>query len=492
MNRIDRIFKLFDEDRKISGKLILSLDENELSILNSISGKTIQEKIYNFYHSSMPIICKTCNLNFSRFYGLKKGYSKFCSTSCANKYNNPIKNKILNQNRKRTLSYKEIEKLNMILLEYTSDNNDKTIRMLSDKHGIKYNILRKYISENKPTDFKGLQKKVKNVNFVNSVDERLFDDTFLQTMSDNKKSLGYVASILNIAPNTVRLYAKTKGIVFSGSESLSESELFDFLSNLKIKNIERRNRTAINPFEIDVYLPDYKLGIELHGEYWHSERTHDKNYHLNKHNLAKNKGIELIQIFEHEWKNKKDIIFSMLKSRLNLNKKIYARKCELRILDKKESRLFFNENHIQGTSNHTNALGLYYNNILVSAISFGKSRYNKNYQTELLRFCNKKDINVVGGFSKLLKNSFKLFSINTLITYSHIRLFKGDVYSNVGMKFLRKSPPGYFWTKGSQILSRYKTQKHKLPTNKSEVLYMKENGWFRVWDCGQNVYELIQ
>ena len=45
-------------------------------------------------------------------------------------------------------------------------------------------------------------------------------------------------------------------------------------------NVKKTNDTL---YEIDIYLPDYKLGIEYNGEYWHSSTFKNKNYHFTVH-----------------------------------------------------------------------------------------------------------------------------------------------------------------------------------------------------------------
>lgn len=124
----------------------------------------------------------------------------------------------------------------------------------------------------------------------------------------------------------------------------------------------------------------------------------------------------------------------------------------------------------------------------MSAISFGIPRYNKNYELELLRFCNKLNINVVGGFSKLFQNSIKQLNVNSIISYCDRRLFNGKIYELVQFKHLSNTAPSYFWYKGYEIKSRYQTQKHKLNTDMTENQYMKSEGYNKVFDCGQKVY----
>ena len=98
---------------------------------------------------------------------------------------------------------------------------------------------------------------------------------------------------------------------------------------------------ALTAKEIDVFIPDHKFGIELNGLYWHSHNPYcshtpkieDKHKHINKSELARLNGIDLIQITDFEWKNKKDIIKSIIKTKVGLSAKLYARKLTIGVLD---------------------------------------------------------------------------------------------------------------------------------------------------------------
>ena len=188
-----------------------------------------------------------------------------------------------------------------------------------------------------------------------------------------------------------------------------EEIIKDFLNEKNIKHIDN-NRTILNGGEIDLFLPDYKIGIEINGNYFHSETYGEKNkeYHLNKTIISEKKDIKLIQIFEDELLLKREITLSRISSLLNLNERIYARNCDIREVSKKTSKQFLDENHIQGNSIDKIRFGLYNNNKLVSIMTFGSKRKvlgNKNKTSneyELIRFCNVKNFNVIGGFSKLL------------------------------------------------------------------------------------------
>jgi len=84
--------------------------------------------------------------------------------------------------------------------------------------------------------------------------------------------------------------------------SKGESEVKKFIQSIYDGEI-RKDRKILNGREIDIYLPDLKIGIEFNGLYWHSiTENNDKKYHLSKYIQCKDKGILLIQIFEDEWK----------------------------------------------------------------------------------------------------------------------------------------------------------------------------------------------
>jgi hypothetical protein len=307
--------------------------------------------------------------------------------------------------------------------------------------------------------------------------------------------LRYVANELGVSPNTVRLYALQHDIKFENSITTSEIEMRDFLENLNF-NVAMHDRSAIKPLEIDVYIPEKKFGLEYNGLYWHNE---NEIKHLNKQIKAEENGIDLIQFFDFEWDIHTQKVKSIIMSRLGKNEIIYqARKCVIQEISRKQCNTFMEENHLQGSCNHSLSYGLIFNDELVSCVSFEKPRFNKNFNGELIRFANKLNCNVIGGFSKMMSHYTKEHG-KSIISYSHRRLFKGDVYTKNGFELINHTPPSYFWIDNNcRVLKRYQTQKHKLPKllgdsfdpNLTEIANMLANGYKRVWDCGQRVFAL--
>jgi hypothetical protein len=220
-----------------------------------------------------------------------------------------------------------------------------------------------------------------------------------------------------------------------------------------------------------------------------------KDYHLYKTEKCLEKGIELIHILDYEWLFKKHIISSILHNKLKLNThKIAARKCVIKpINDTKILKQFLNDNHIQGYTHSSINIGLYYNEELISVMTFGKNRFKQDNKFELLRFCNKLNYNNIGGASRLLKYFNNNINIDKLdiITFADRRFSLGNMYEKLGFDFEYFSKPSYFYWKNTKILNRISCQKHKLKEllpifnpDISEYENMKLNKWFRVWDCG--------
>lgn len=276
-----------------------------------------------------------------------------------------------------------------------------------------------------------------------------------------------------------------------------ENEVSDFVERLGAK-VDRHRKDLLNGLEIDIYIPDKKIGIEFNGTYWHSEEIKGKTYHLNKTLRAYKKGIHLIHIFEYEWvdEQKRRKILDMLRRMINPSSNIivYARKTELREVGSSESTEFLEENHLQGSINSSINYGLYYNNKLVALMTFGKPRFNKEYQWELHRLAYKNGVVVVGGADKLFKHFIKENNPTSIISYCDISKFDGHVYPRLGFKATLSdiTEPNYMWVESHTniALPRYKTMKHKLlaaglgTPDMTENDIMESLGYTKIYDCG--------
>lgn len=275
------------------------------------------------------------------------------------------------------------------------------------------------------------------------------------------------------------------------TSSLAEKEIVSFLQQYYSDEIIANDRDTFGYREIDILIPGINLGIEFNGNYWHTEAIVGKDHHLHKSDLADDKGIKLIQIFEHQWNNKRDIVKSRLLSVIGANKKIHARKTEIVNLSTDDKNNFLEKTHIQGKDNSSICLGLTSDDVLVACMTFGKSRYDKNFDYELIRFSSDLNTNVVGGAGKLFKEFRKNYS-GSVISYADRQWSTGEMYKHLGFRMDGKTTAGYFYyhINNKTTHSRLAFQKHRLKEmpfyneNLSEYDIMKMNGYERIWNSG--------
>jgi hypothetical protein len=274
------------------------------------------------------------------------------------------------------------------------------------------------------------------------------------------------------------------------SKSIKEKDLFNYIKNIYNENIITSYRDVL---EIDIYLPELKLGFEFNGLYWHSEEWKGKNYHKNKTNHFKKKGIRIIHIWEDDWDNKNDIIKSQIKNWIGLTEsKIFARKCEVKEVNISESKKFLNNCHIQGFVKSNIKLGLYYNSELISIMTFDKFE-GRNKMEEggwnLSRFCNKLNTNIIGGASKLLNYFIKNWNPTRIVSYADMDWSIGNLYQILNFDLIKENEPDYKYIVNNKRVHKSRYRKSRLNTNLSEYEYTKLNNINKIWDCGKIKYE---
>jgi hypothetical protein len=265
----------------------------------------------------------------------------------------------------------------------------------------------------------------------------------------------------------------------SDTKSIKEEDIFRYIKSIYDGKIIQSYRDGL---EIDIYLPELNIGFEFNGLYWHSEKFKDKNYHLNKTNHFKKKGIRIIHIWEDDWNFKNNIIKSQIKSWIGLvDNRVFARKCYIKeINDNSIVRDFLNTNHIQGHVNSVLKLGLYHKEDLLSIMTFNKFEGRKkmvNNGWNLNRFCNLLNTSVLGGASKLLKYFELNYDTKRIISYADVDWSDGLLYHNIGFELINKSNPDYKY-----IIDGIR--KNKSNYRNSNTKYS-----IKIWDCGKMKFE---
>lgn len=498
-----------------------------------------KETAYQLYHNlTGPALCQECQ-KAAVFLSFKRGYTSFCSRSCVSNNKDVRAKKTLTlrnnfgpeglkskeiQNKKKMTSLANygtehprqnveyVDSLKQQFLEkYGTTSPGRT--EAANKKRIESN-LRKYGTTN-PAASKSVRNKIEKTNLEKygvktalllsknksrALDKRRESDAYtyindVNWLEENKNVPSTVLSEqLGIAFSTILNYYKKHNIVRPNIiVSKHEIILTDFLKENAINYISSE-RDILDGKEIDIYLPEHKIGIEVHGLYWHSENfIKDHLYHAKKRMLALEKGVYLIQITDFEIDNKLNIVKNRILSKLKKLNKVYARKCDVVEIDSSTHQNFMTEYHIQGPAASSVRLGLKHNDQIIAIMSFSKARYNKNYEWELLRYASKEI--VVGGASKLFKYFVRHYFPKSIISYADLRWNTGDMYTKIGMKYSHVTKPNYWYISNGQLIHRSLFQKHKLKTKLnsfdeklSEWENMKNNFYTRFWDCGSNVY----
>jgi len=281
----------------------------------------------------------------------------------------------------------------------------------------------------------------------------------------------------------------------------------DYLDSLGIPFEYNWKKILPSGKELDVYIPTLNLGIEVSGLYWHSTSnpSYNKVDHISKHNECESLGIRLITLFDDEFYEKKKLVLQRIKNAVGkVQKSIYARKCKIVEVSKDDCQKFLNKYHIQGSIWGTHRYGLTYKNRLVAVMTFNENRYatgktRKDNVYELGRYCTISNFKIIGGAGKLFKHFTK--TVNPLEVYSYCdkRWNSGGVYEAIGMKYLKDTPPNYFYTKYfKERYNRLQYQKHMLTRfpsydkNLTEEEIMRREKFYRTWDCGSKLYKWIK
>lgn len=227
---------------------------------------------------------------------------------------------------------------------------------------------------------------------------------------------------------------------------------------------------------------------------FNSLSSYNSKYQLsNKFEEYLNNGIHLVNIWEDDWIYKRDIIKSRILNLIGKSKIIYGRKCVIKEVSYYECKKFLIENHIQGYTISKYNIGLFYNGVLVSLMTFGRLRISlgqkhKDGSYELLRFCNLLNHSVIGGASKLFKYFLNNYTPSEVISYADRCWSKGELYLKLNFKLESVSGPNYCYVINGRRSNRFNWRKSQLiklgyDKEKSESEIMRGVGK-RIYDAG--------
>jgi AraC-like DNA-binding protein len=397
-----------------------------------------------------------------------------------------ISNLLSHYSLKRDSQYSTVD-FASIAKEYIEE--DKSLGFLAVKYGIPKTTIQKYVNS------LGCYKHRSSNIPIDTLNDLCKEEITIQEIADklgySRTHVGHVIAKEKIERN------------YPSRESHIERIFKSFLDEYNIGYI-KNDRYILEGKELDFYLYEYDIGIELCGNYWHSNAVNDDKHHIfKKYKTCRQIGLTLLTIFEDEIIEKFNIVKSRILHKLGLvGTKIYARNTNVQELTPEIARSFLKDTHIQGPGTNSIYLGLIdkKDNSVVSVMSFSKpsiAKGSNDAEYELNRFSSK--CPVVGGASKLFSAFITKYSPSSIISYSDLRWGEGNLYYNLGFVFTHTTNPNYWYIDKNSRKHRFSYTKHKLleiykknnlnvdEKDTEEVLAKKLN-IFRVYDCGNNLY----
>lgn len=278
--------------------------------------------------------------------------------------------------------------------------------------------------------------------------------------------------------------------------SQEEHELSEYIKSFGFSCYS--DRKVLSGKELDILIPEKNIAIEFNGNLWHSEQFgKNAKYHVNKLEKCNEAGISLIQIFEDEYVNHKDIVLSKIKHVLGVedsSRKIPGRKCQIVNIFKSDAECFLNANHIQGFTHSTVYLGAVFEGKLVAVMTFLNENDGK---WNLNRFASLNGCICQGVASKMFKHFIREYDPVSVISFADRRWTlnrNSNLYTKLGFALDEVLKPDYkYYNKNVDRYKRFHKfgfrkqilhKKYGLPLSMTELEMTRKLGYTRIWDCG--------
>ncbi len=292
---------------------------------------------------------------------------------------------------------------------------------------------------------------------------RTIDNVEVVSFCKTRSSLSFNRVIQTLGSLDVGIAKVDHSSVFEDNmERLLDGMGIHFLKNQRIlrKNSVRGGK------EIDFYMPDLNLGIEVSPTYTHNStygwnydptKGREPGYHQGKTLLAEEMGIDLLTFYERDltepnWFNI-TVPFIMFRL-LGPSQVVYARETELKIVTSQTARAFLDTYHFQGFLPSKWHLGWFHRKthelLGVASIDIFANARSKTIDgdsLELKRMCFLPDLMVPFGLSKLVGNLKEIIDddlvakAKSIYSYSRLDMGTGESYRKAGFSLVRTTPP---------------------------------------------------
>jgi G:T-mismatch repair DNA endonuclease (very short patch repair protein) len=296
---------------------------------------------------------------------------------------------------------------------------------------------------------------------------------------------------------------------YEATTSQGEQEVAAWIKSLGFQLARNRRDLLPLPMEIDIYLPEHKVGIEFNGCYWHSDK-YQKNtrQHEFKHRQARKAGVRLITVWDYDWRHRQEVVQQHLRHALGLTEGIRygARTCNVVTLSAPSAQQLYQQHHLQGAvRGGVIHLGLAIDGRLLAAMSFtqGATRRGKTAEGEweLARYATA--ALVPGGANRLFHAFIAQYHPDVVWSFSDHQHFSGALYPRLGFTHDGEIPADYRVVHPSSLRTWHKSlwQRKSIPARlrelqkpdafnpatdpRTEREMQDLAGVLRVWDAGK-------
>lgn len=499
--------------------------------------KELLQNLYCFQYLSKEKICGICHvtmetLNYNLFtYKLTRDKKEVISQKQKERFDKDYRSRV---------AHIDVEELKIFYIE-----ENHTYQEVLDKYDITGNTLDRFLKENnihkskRQASLLGVQTAYKRADGKESYDAKVrakMNDTFIANYGSYEAYKKHLSNACKAAwtkdlKSRQSDWIKTK--YHNHPDKLEHAKeirrrtnierygvpntylLADFTCNSKT-NIEFGN--LLSDMGVD-YEPEYKIVdndghlyrfdfkcgntlVELNPWPFHNTTftpngapVIDKEYHRKKTEVGNSQGFRVLNIWD--WDNKEKVL-KLLENR----SRCYARQCIVKEIDRNTAAKFINTHHLQGYTNDKIRIALCYKDNIVSVMTFGKPRYNKNYEYELVRYCS--CYNVIGGANKLFSYFLKHYSPSSIVSYCDRSKFRGDIYKELGFSEVGTGVSKHWYNintqkhildsslrmKGFDILLGEEYGCYGKGTSNEEL--MRAHGFVEIYDAGQTTYSFIK
>ncbi|MBP5723966.1 MAG: hypothetical protein J6X18_10405, partial [Bacteroidales bacterium] len=279
--------------------------------------------------------------------------------------------------------------------------------------------------------------------------------------------------------------------------SAAENEISDFIRGWGFE-VSTGNRKILEGKEIDIYVPELKIGFEYDGLLYHCEEFgKNRMYHLSKTKKAYEKSVTLYHIFEDEYLWKKDLLFANIRQLLGKEegKMINCNECEIKEVNFGDAKKFLNEFHLEGCPHNGSLfLGAFYDNVLVAVMTFYE---DKHLNWKVSRFATNHNY-ISNDIERCLFNHFtNNYGYKQVDGFADRRWtpFDGStIFNSIGFDFVKYEEPNYwiFVNKLHEMKRHHRMEFRKktlmemygYPESMTTDEMLINSKMKKIWDCG--------